>query len=89
MFKMMSSNVDKSDQIIRITDLFYEEKIRKELIEDIKSILNEPENENYTILKEIHEILENCSNLTDKQRLDYCKSQRFFMKLYLREINKR
>jgi len=86
---MMSSNVDKSDQVLRITDLFYEEKIKKELIKDVKSILDEPENENYTILKEIHEILENCSNLTDKQRLDYCESQRFFMKLYLREINKR
>ncbi len=86
---MMSSNVDKSDQILRITDLFYEEKIKKELIEDLKSILDEPENENYIILKEIQEILENCSDLTDKQRLDYCKSQRFFMKLYLREINKR
>lgn len=85
----MSSNVDKSDQILRITDLFYEEKIKKELIEDLKSILDEPENENYIILKEIQEILENCSDLTDKQRLDYCKSQRFFMKLYLREINKR
>ncbi|KKN35730.1 hypothetical protein LCGC14_0780710 [marine sediment metagenome] len=86
---MMSSNVDKSDQILRITDLFYEEKIKKELIEDIKNIFDEPENENYIILKEIQEILENCSNLTDKQKLDYCKSQRFFMKLYLREINKR
>ena len=85
----MSSNVDKSDQILRITDLFYEEKIKKELIEDIKNIFDEPENENYIILKEIQEILENCSNLTDKQKLDYCKSQRFFMKLYLREINKR
>lgn len=85
----MSSNVDKSDQILRITDLFYEEKIKKELIEDLKSILDEPENENYIILKEIQEILENCSDLTDKQRFDYCKSQRFFMKLYLREINKR
>ena len=85
---MMSSNVSNPDQI-KIKDLIFEEKIKNELITDIKCILREPENENLIILKEIQEILKNCSNLSGKQRLDYCKSQRFFMKLYLRELNKR
>ncbi len=43
-------------------------------------------NEYLVILNDIHSILSNCSNLTNKQKLDYCNSQRYYMKLYLREV---
>lgn len=45
-------------------------------------------NENLAIIKILHCILLTNLNLNDKQKLDYCKSERFFMKLYLREIIK-
>ncbi len=45
-------------------------------------------NENLAIIKILHSLLLTNSNLTNKQKLDYCKSERFFMKLYLREIIK-
>jgi len=45
-------------------------------------------NENLAIIKILHSILLTNLNLNNKQKLDYCKSERFFMKLYLREIIK-
>jgi len=47
------------------------------------------ENDNLVMLEEIHSILKNCSNLTDREKLDYCKNQRYLMKVYLREFNKK
>jgi len=38
------------------------------------------------ILKKLN-ILVNSHSITDAQRRDYCKSQRYFMKLYLDEVN--
>ncbi len=43
-------------------------------------------NEYLIILNDIHSILSNCSNLTNNQKLDYCNSQRYYMKLYLKEV---
>lgn len=43
-------------------------------------------NEKLAILKILHSLLLTNSNLTNKQKLDYCKSERFYMKSYLREI---
>ena len=48
-----------------------------------------PISENYLILKELNSILVKCTNLTSQQKLAYCNSQRYFMKLYLKEINHR
>ncbi len=39
------------------------------------------------ILEKIRLILTN-SSLSDVQRADFCKSQRYFMKLYLEEVKK-
>ena len=47
------------------------------------------EKDNLVMLEEIHSILKNCSNLTDREKLDYCKNQRYLMKVYLREFNKK
>jgi hypothetical protein len=41
------------------------------------------------IIKEIHRILLECSNLTYKERYDYCNSQRYFMKAYLKKLTEK
>ena len=45
-------------------------------------------NERFAIIKILHSILLTNSNLTNNQKLDYCKSERYFMKLYLGDIVK-
>ncbi len=86
---MMSSNANSLDQVVRITNLFNGEGIEKEIIKDLEQIPRDIGNENLKILKDIQDILQNCTILTQKERLEYCKSQRFFMKLYLKEVNRR
>ncbi|KKN09078.1 hypothetical protein LCGC14_1050210 [marine sediment metagenome] len=38
------------------------------------------------ILNDIDSILSNCSELSNNQKMDFCVSQRHFMKLYLRQV---
>ncbi|MFX1365880.1 MAG: hypothetical protein ACFFCE_17355 [Promethearchaeota archaeon] len=42
--------------------------------------------ENLTILQKLHAILLNCSNLSKKQKLEFCENERYFMKLYLKKL---
>jgi hypothetical protein len=44
--------------------------------------------ENLTTLQKIHAILLNCVNLSKKQKLEFCESERYFMKLYLKKLMK-
>ena len=72
---------------------YTEHKLYKNnLIKDNKSILkqiNESIKENhFDLIKEIHYILKSSTNLTQNQKFAYCKSQRFFMKLYLKRISR-
>ncbi|MFX1321869.1 MAG: hypothetical protein ACFFAQ_09505 [Promethearchaeota archaeon] len=53
-------------------------QLNKEIINDL--------DDNFDIIKSLHLILLNCSTLTKKQKFDFCNSQRYFMKLYLKEI---
>ena len=39
-----------------------------------------------SISNDIHSILANCPDLSRDQKLDYCDSQRYFMKMYMNEI---
>ena len=86
---MMSSNANSLDQVVNITDLFNDAGIENEIIKDLEQIPEDFGNENLKILKDLQDILQNCTNLTQKEKLEYCKSQRFFMKLYLKEMNRR
>lgn len=86
---MMSSQIGEKELTLNIKSLFYEDKVKIEIKNDFEAVSEEETNDNLIILNEIKAILENCSNLTDKEKLEYCNSQRFFMKLYLKEINKR
>jgi len=42
---------------------------------------------NLTLVKKIHNLLQNSEDLTRKQKFAHCKSQRAFMKLYLNGIS--
>ncbi len=48
--------------------------------------LTKAEEEYLSISVDIHSILSNYPDLTSDQKLDYCNSQRYFMKLYLKEV---
>ncbi len=41
---------------------------------------------NLTTLQKIHAILLNCMNLSKKQKLEFCESERYFMKLHLKKL---
>jgi hypothetical protein len=48
--------------------------------------LTKAEKEYLSISVDIHSILSNYPDLSSDQKLDYCNSQRYFMKLYLKEV---
>ncbi|TXT63661.1 MAG: hypothetical protein BAJALOKI3v1_330015 [Promethearchaeota archaeon] len=43
--------------------------------------------DNLEIVKDLQKIIQNCSQLSEKEIWDYCQSQRYFMKLYLQKLN--
>jgi hypothetical protein len=64
-------------------NLIYSEKKSNELRD--KNI-NNFSDENLNTLKKIHAILLNCLNLSKQQKLEFCESERYFMKLYLKKL---
>ena len=59
----------------------------KDIQESIfKGNLYEATDEYLTILNDIHLILSNCSDLSISQKLEFCNSQRYFMKLFLKDM---
>jgi hypothetical protein len=50
---------------------------------------NEIVDDHLDLIQKIHMFLKNSQDLTQKQKYDYCNSQRFFMKLYLKKISNR
>jgi hypothetical protein len=85
---MMSSDLNDSEPILNLKELFYDIDISAEIKRKIEDIPRNSINENLKLLHQIQIILQNCSHLTDKQKLLYCESQRYFMKLYLRDVNR-
>ncbi|KKL61633.1 hypothetical protein LCGC14_2193330 [marine sediment metagenome] len=51
-----------------------------------KAIPQENIDDDLLTLHKIHAILLNCINLSKKDKLEFCNSQRYFMKLYLRKM---
>jgi len=86
---MMSSQIGENELTLNLKSLFYKDEVNIEIKNDFEIVSEGETNDNLIILNEIKAILQNCSNLTDKEKLEYCNSQRFFMKLYLKEINNR
>lgn len=61
-------------------------KINKSESSNSRYGFNSSNNEYLSISNNIHTILSNCQDLTNGQKLDFCNNQRYFMKLYLKEI---
>lgn len=85
---MISSRLNDSEPIQNLKDLFYDEELKEEIEAKIISLPEKNKRSNFKLLQEIQTVLQRCTHLTEKQRLMYCESQRYFMKQYLREMNK-
>ncbi|MFX0039582.1 MAG: hypothetical protein ACFFCY_04980 [Promethearchaeota archaeon] len=85
----MDSKIDNKNNIkihsseISVRNSKNPEKILAESVdENIENLCDE----NLTTLKKIHAILLNCLNLSKQQKLEFCESERYFMKLYLKKL---
>jgi hypothetical protein len=85
---MLSSNFGDQEPVLNLNSLFEDKVIGQELKEKVDKLQKNDVGDNLILLNEIKEILHNCTHLTPEQKLMYCQSQRYFMKLYLREVNK-
>ena len=85
---MLSSNFGDQERVLNLNSLFESNIISEELKEKVEALQKKDVGDNLILLNEIKEILHNCTHLTPEQKLMYCQSQRYFMKLYLREVNR-
>lgn len=85
----MDSKIEKKNNI-RIQDSQISDKNSRNSENKSEKIVNENIeslcDENLTTLKKIHAILLNCLNLSKQQKLEFCESERYFMKLYLNKL---
>ena len=88
MTTMISSRLSDSEPILNLKDLFYGEELKKEIGAKLSQLPEKNKRSNLNLLQEIQTVLQRCAHLTEKQRLMYCESQRYFMKQYLREMNR-
>jgi len=86
---MISSKIEDSEAVLNLTNLFYEKNVDNSVSITSEIVQRRAKYDNFKLLTDIQTVLQKCTHLTDKDRLMYCSSQRYFMKLYLREINKR
>lgn len=79
--KINKVRIQKSESSLEdsVNKKYQSDKMVDEHIEDICD-------ENLTTLQKIHAILLNCVNLSKKQKLEFCESERYFMKLYLKKL---
>lgn len=86
---MIFSKIDDSEPVLNLKNLFYElEAFNKPIAKVVDKIPQKSKYDNFKLLTDISNVLQKCRHLTSKDKLLYCQSQRYFMKLYLREINK-
>ena len=76
------------EPVMNLKDLFYEIEIEGVLNQNPEILKLKAKYDNFKLLTDIQNVLQNCRHLTEKDKLYYCNTQRYFMKLYLREINK-
>ena len=85
---MISSRLNDSEPILNLKDLFYSEEIREKIEVKLQQLPEKSKRSNLKLLQEIQTVLQRCTHLTENQRLMYCENQRYFMKQYLREMNR-
>lgn len=90
MIHMIISKIEDSEPVLNLKDLFYEKVVNNSSnIKRANEIPQKSRYDNFKLLTDISNVLQNCRHLTAKDKLLYCQSQRYFMKLYLREFNKK
>ena len=86
----MILRIEDSEPVLNLRELFYEkEATNKPIHNQVEEIPQKAKYDNFKLLTDIQNVLQKCRHLTQKDKLLYCQSQRYFMKQYLREINKR
>lgn len=85
---MMSTRTGESDPILNLKGLFIDSEVKNDINSQFVELKEKSKNDNFNLLEEIQTILQKCAHLNPKQRLMYCESQRYFMKKYLRDVNK-
>jgi uncharacterized protein YllA (UPF0747 family) len=85
---MITSRLSNSEPILNLKELFYDEAVKEEFKAKIEQLPEKSKRSSLKLLEEIQTVLQRCTHLNEKQRLMYCESQRYFMKQYLREMNK-
>lgn len=85
---MITSRFSNSEPILNLKALFYDEAVKEEFKAKIDQLPEKSKGSSLKLLEEIQTVLQRCTHLNEKQRLMYCESQRYFMKQYLREMNK-
>jgi len=76
----------KSPQEFMIQEYIIYKKLGQNSNEYVIKKFDKTKEQNLEILNLIKNILENVVNLTPKQIIDYCNSQRYFMKLFFKQI---
>ncbi|MHA1193996.1 MAG: hypothetical protein ACTSP9_17190 [Promethearchaeota archaeon] len=77
-----------SELALDLRNLFDNKNFGNEIKTQVENLQRKNVADNLSLMNEIKAILQECSHLNPEQRLMYCQSQRYFMKLYLREVNK-
>ena len=86
---MTNIRLEDSEPVLNLKDLFYEIKVIDDRFNTKEvEIPQKAKYDNFKLLTDIQNVLQKCKHLTSKDKFLYCQSQRYFMKLYLREINK-
>ncbi len=89
MTELIIPKIEDSEPVLNLKDLFYELEAFNEVVsKEAEEIPLKSRYDNFKLLTDISNVLQKCRHLTSKDKLLYCQSQRYFMKLYLREINK-
>lgn len=76
----------KPPQEFMIREFIVYKKLGQNSNEYVIKKFDKTKEQNLEMLNLIKDILENVVNLTPKQIIDYCNSQRYFMKLYFKQI---
>lgn len=61
-------------------------KITNNEFNNLQNFETSPEDEYLSISNDLHAILSNCSEFSNSQKLNFCSNQRYFMKLYLKQL---
>lgn len=85
---MTDLKLEDSEPVLNLKNLFYEVIVNSNVKNSVDLFPQKAKYDNFKLLTDIQRVLQRCTHLTQRDKLLYCQSQRYFMKLYLREINK-